>query len=278
MIEVKDRIPTYPGRIKLIPVPGQANTYDMVRADEPIEPGTPINRALFQMFIDEVNAIRQQINDEMFELSQRTNAGNLADGTVFGLYENGVLVPFIKACSDYPEKGRILAVRQSCITSGTLMNSNESSYENCRTDLWLNNEYFAMLDTLTRNVISDADIGMYTDDGFAYIPRKVFLLTAPEHNVYGVPDVPSLGQDITYFSTSARKIATLNGTPVNHWTRSLDSSGRNAVYFTETGEYSIGATRTFVAGIRPAFTLPADFEVTIAIPNTENVMATAEVI
>lgn len=47
MIEVKDRVPTYPGRVKLIPVQGQADTYDMVRADEPIEPGTPINKALF---------------------------------------------------------------------------------------------------------------------------------------------------------------------------------------------------------------------------------------
>ena len=47
MIEVKDRVPTYPGRVKLIPVSGQPDTYDMVRADEPIEPGTPINKALF---------------------------------------------------------------------------------------------------------------------------------------------------------------------------------------------------------------------------------------
>ena len=46
MIEVKDRIPTYPGRVKLTPVAGQANTYDMVRADSPVEPGTPINKAL----------------------------------------------------------------------------------------------------------------------------------------------------------------------------------------------------------------------------------------
>ena len=47
MIEMKDRIPTYPGRVKMVPVAGQANTYDMVRADEPVEPGTPINKALF---------------------------------------------------------------------------------------------------------------------------------------------------------------------------------------------------------------------------------------
>jgi len=45
--EVVDRIPTYPGRVKLIPVSGQADTYDLIRADQPIEEGTPINKALF---------------------------------------------------------------------------------------------------------------------------------------------------------------------------------------------------------------------------------------
>ena len=40
-----DRVPKYPGRVILTPVPGQANTYDMVRADEPISLGTPLNKA-----------------------------------------------------------------------------------------------------------------------------------------------------------------------------------------------------------------------------------------
>lgn len=47
MIEVLDRVPKYPGRIKLTPVAGQENVYDMGRADEPIVEGTPINKALF---------------------------------------------------------------------------------------------------------------------------------------------------------------------------------------------------------------------------------------
>ena len=41
---MKDRVPTYPGRIKLVPVSGQENTYDMERADSPIQEGTPLNR------------------------------------------------------------------------------------------------------------------------------------------------------------------------------------------------------------------------------------------
>ena len=33
---MKDRIPKYAGRVKLIPVANQPNIYDMVRADEPL--------------------------------------------------------------------------------------------------------------------------------------------------------------------------------------------------------------------------------------------------
>lgn len=42
---MQDRIPLYPGRVKMTPVAGQANTYDMVRADDPTQAGTPINKA-----------------------------------------------------------------------------------------------------------------------------------------------------------------------------------------------------------------------------------------
>lgn len=53
MIEVnfKDRVPKHPGRIKLTPVQGQENTFDMVRADEPVETGTPLDKATFESII-----------------------------------------------------------------------------------------------------------------------------------------------------------------------------------------------------------------------------------
>lgn len=40
-----DRVSTYPGRVTLIPVPGQANKYDMTMADEPTQEGTPPTKA-----------------------------------------------------------------------------------------------------------------------------------------------------------------------------------------------------------------------------------------
>lgn len=40
-----DRVATYPGRIHLTPVSGSDGTYDMTRADVPVEEGTPLNKA-----------------------------------------------------------------------------------------------------------------------------------------------------------------------------------------------------------------------------------------
>lgn len=42
---MQDRVPLYPGRVTLTPVDGQANTYDMARADQPTQEGTPLNKA-----------------------------------------------------------------------------------------------------------------------------------------------------------------------------------------------------------------------------------------
>lgn len=42
---MKDRVSLYPGRVKLTPVAGQENTFDLVRADQPTQEGTPLNKA-----------------------------------------------------------------------------------------------------------------------------------------------------------------------------------------------------------------------------------------
>lgn len=42
---MQDRVPLYPGRVTLTPVSGQANTFDLVRADQPAQEGTPLNKA-----------------------------------------------------------------------------------------------------------------------------------------------------------------------------------------------------------------------------------------
>lgn len=52
LIPVEDRVSAYPGRVKLTPVSGQTNVYDMVRADDPVQEGTPLNKALLDQKAD----------------------------------------------------------------------------------------------------------------------------------------------------------------------------------------------------------------------------------
>lgn len=40
-----DRLSNYPNRIKLLPVQGQNDVYDVVRMDMPLEEGTPLNKS-----------------------------------------------------------------------------------------------------------------------------------------------------------------------------------------------------------------------------------------
>jgi len=46
IVNVVDRVSSNAGRVKLIPVAGEENTYIMTRDDDPSEAGTHINRSL----------------------------------------------------------------------------------------------------------------------------------------------------------------------------------------------------------------------------------------
>ena len=278
MIEVKDRIPTYPGRIKLIPVEGQANTYDMVRADEPVEPGTPLDKALFDSFANEINALQKRVSDSLFAMTQRTALENVAVGTEIGLYENGVLVPFIVLSKAYDNSGRVLVVRKNCYKMDTLFDAGENFYTDCKTDKWLSNEYIACLDEATQGVLATVSLDIAVANKLTTIPRKVFLLSAWEYNARYTQVGQYEGEVLTYFDTNDKRVAKYLGSPVIHYTRTISyTSGDDDCD-------AISATGTVVAetdpvtvlhGIRPAFTLPLGFEVTVGVPDE---LATAEVI
>lgn len=63
MIEVKDRIPSKPNRIRIIPEGGSAPFFAVwERADQPIQEGTPVNKYLFDS-IDEWNLSHTNLDD-----------------------------------------------------------------------------------------------------------------------------------------------------------------------------------------------------------------------
>ena len=103
---MKDRVPTYPGRVTLIPVAGQENTYDIVRADEPQQEGTPINKATL---LNDATAEKlgltgdPTVNDALAGILQKPIQATLAaDGweTITGGYAQSVAVAGLLATDD----------------------------------------------------------------------------------------------------------------------------------------------------------------------------------
>jgi hypothetical protein len=269
----------------MTPVAGQANTYDMVRADDPIELGTPINRALFESIRKDLTALQTNVSDIINDHAFKTNISNVVAGTEFVLFEGGIRVPFIKLAGEYGGTGRSLVVRKHIYKMDTLTTSDQKNmYENCKTDLWLNDDlsgYLAKLDVQTRSAVSAVPVSLNVGNKSASIitiQRRAFLLSMTELGI-GRADGLVEGIAVQYFNGNERRIAQFNGAASEYWMRtpnySLNSESR---YVTTSGSSAPDTAYTYIAGIRPAFTLPADFEIDLSVPNTGNTMATAEVI
>ena len=65
MIDVKDRVSTYPGRVKLTKTNGSSEYVTLERADAPTQEGTPINKALFDSIEDDINGKVSKLGDSM---------------------------------------------------------------------------------------------------------------------------------------------------------------------------------------------------------------------
>ena len=76
MIQVVDRVPTYPNRIKLIKSNGTSEYVTWERADEPVVEGTPINKALFDSIAQDVG-----LNVARSVYVSGSGSDSLGDGT-----------------------------------------------------------------------------------------------------------------------------------------------------------------------------------------------------
>ena len=99
---MKDRVAAHPGRYKLTKVSGSTNLYDLERADQPTEAGTPFQKAT--MLTDETATALgltqddPNINDALKKISE--NLGGHIDTEMSGTSENAVQNKVIKAYVD----------------------------------------------------------------------------------------------------------------------------------------------------------------------------------
>lgn len=102
---MKDRVPTYPGRVKLTPVAGQENTYDMERADSPVQEGTPLNKET--LLTDTVAALlglsdQATVNDMLAALAATTSIPRGGSGQTTAA---GALYAFINGATELATTG-----------------------------------------------------------------------------------------------------------------------------------------------------------------------------
>ena len=231
---------------------------------------------------EEFIALRRNVENALFDLADKTAVGDLIGGTEFGLYENGLLVPFIKLMDNYNGSGRVLVVRKDVLKMDTLFNTSDQYYGNSKQDNWLDDTYPTLLESSVSSAITTIGVVTNTAVGVGNLNCKVFLLSLSEYGQSSIYGVVAEGSAIPYFNSASRRTAKHNGDIVPHWTRSVLSSAnpRTAACINAAGDGSgpLQTATTYSAGIRPAFTLPATFEVVANIPNMSNVLADAEVL
>lgn len=223
------------------------------------------------------NVLSSNVSNALFELSNRTDISNISIGTEFGLYENGVLVPFIKLVNNYASSGRVLVVRKDIYYEAPLRSSGVGYYGGSSTDTWLNETYISMLDSLTQSVLQEVAVPSQTSAGLSTINRKAFLLSMQELGLVS-SGMPLEGTTLGYFNTNNRRISVFEGMADSYWTRTINTSNGNAVFVNYIGSVATASANSGLHGIRPAFTLPASFEVIAGTPRTANTLAIAEVI
>ena len=81
MINVVDRVPTYPNRIKVTKSDGTSEYVTWERADEPTVPGTPINKALFDSIVEDIG-----LNASKTVYVSTAGSDTLGDGTAANPY------------------------------------------------------------------------------------------------------------------------------------------------------------------------------------------------
>ena len=187
--------------------------------------------------------------------------GDIAEGQLVKLLENGTAVEFYVAKHDYESglngAGRTLLVRKDCYDTRQWHSSNVNAYASSTIDSWLNGTYKNLLDADIRGVIGTTKIKYTPGNGnntVGTLERAIFLLSATE-----------LNRSASWFNVegtaleiaSSLQIAYMNGSAVVQWIRSPDTRFTNyAVCLYTNGDVSNNYC-TGTNGSRPAFTLPS---------------------
>ena len=294
---MQDRVPLYPGRVTLTPVSGQVNTFDLTRADQPTQEGTPLNKAsllkdataaLFgktnaAVPDDILSLLSKSVLAQIKEKYTKTTMGTAAVGKTITLNVSGKAKEFIVVHQGKPSS----LYDDSCNGTWLLMrdiyenrqwhSSNSSSYKASTIHSYLNSTFLGLLDSNIQEAVKQVKIpyvngtgGSAVASGANGLPTKIFLLSGYEvgfqtsNNRY----LPVDGAKLSYFeygngtSANNKRIASLNGSASNWWFRSPVALGTEYVFsVNSSGVLASDYKPINMIGIRPSLILPSSFEI-----------------
>lgn len=186
-------------------------------------------------------------------------------GSIVTIKENGSVTNFLVLIHGYPASGRTLLLREDLYGNLQWNTSDVATYSGSYIDNWLNSIYLNLIDEKIRDLIAEVSIQYGVAGGNSTISsmnRKVFLLSGKELGSDDFRFQLELGETIPYFDSQSKRIAYLSGVPSVWWLRSVSSRVDDSAYIV-TINGIIGSLESCSSsqGVRPAFTLPSDVDV-----------------
>lgn len=217
-----------------------------------------------------------------YDISFGTPIGTFPVGSIVSLRVNGVAKEFIVVHQGLPSS----MYDGSCDGTWLLMkdayekriwNDRYSTYAYSMIHTYLNNTFINLFDANVIGAIKQAKIPYCAGGGSSVIysgssglPAKIFLLSGYELGwVTSDHFFPADGAKLAYFSSgtsesaNSKRTATLDGAPVEWWTRSPNTNSDVQVYLSNRNG-AFGARDCKDEGnvaVRPAMILPSDFKV-----------------
>ena len=197
-----------------------------------------------------------------------TPLGELAEGTLITINENGAPVEFYIADHDYQSdlngSGRTLCMRKDCYNLTSWLGTSPPpnlyiDYSQSDISKFLVGTYFSLLSQYVKNAISRTTIEITNAvyQNIETVSLSVFIASLYE---LGFTQSQFLNEGNPLPIASSLRVAMYNGSPTEQWTRTRYENGQSYAYI-PVASIEVDGTQTnsnaFVhLGCRPCFTLP----------------------
>lgn len=185
----------------------------------------------------------------------------MAEGTLIAINRAGVATNHYLGKHDYePELngyGRQLMVPEECYDERQWHSSNVNAYATADIDDWQNTDYKALFSEAVQEMMGTTKFYYTVGNGNTTVTtliRSIFHLALSE---FGLSASYANTEGTALPIASTLRIAYLNGSAVNQWTRSSSKNDTETAYCSNTSGVAGRSMSTYTQGSRPCFTLPA---------------------